>query len=67
MGRLYVGLDDSNNGRRPLIVSAYFSTDVKDIKMIYRKIPPGMDYRCLRLGYSEVIEIMQKRGSYRFR
>jgi len=63
---LYVGVDDSNNGRQPLIVAAYFSYNLHDKKMVLRRIPSGKDHRCLRIGYDRIYSMLQGKNNYRF-
>ena len=67
---LYVGIDESNNGRIPLIVCACFSSDPSDIKFLKRIIPRNGSYRDFRLNHCTLTAQLfngQSRGKdYRF-
>ncbi|MDO8460522.1 MAG: hypothetical protein Q7S74_05405 [Nanoarchaeota archaeon] len=63
---LYVFMDDSNNGRKPLIVVAYFSRNRDDTNFKVRQMISGRNFRELGLDYETIIRIMDRRDNYRF-
>jgi hypothetical protein len=64
--RLYVGLDESNNGRKPLIVAAYFTTDPTQARFRRRYLDAHEDVHSLRPNYAEIIDLLKTKASFLF-